>query len=318
MMLPVLVLAFAVTAADFEYIREGNPADVVRPVKPGYALIGGGGDVDEAFRFLIERSGGGDFLVLRATGSSAYNPYVMKIGGAHSASTLILRTREASSNPEVLDKVRTAEAIFFAGGDQWNYVSRWKGTPLEKAIQERIDAGVPVGGTSAGLAILGQFLFSAEFDTVQTQQALADPYDKRVAVDCCFLRIPHLENLITDSHFSARNRMGRLIVFLARLMQDGRSASPRGLGIDEATAVLLDPDGKGRVAGKASAFFVRPARKPAKCEAKQPLTFEGLEVVRMDRTSGVFDLKAWRPGCPGGETSTLIVVAGEVVQKRQP
>jgi cyanophycinase-like exopeptidase len=106
--------------------------------------------------------------------------------------------------------------------------------------------------------------------------------------------------------------MGRLTVFLARLMQDGRSKSPKGLGIDEATAVLLDPDGKGRVVGKASAFFVRAKQKPARCEAKQPLTFEGLEVIRMDRGSGVFDFKSWRG--PGGAAaaSTLNVVSGEV------
>lgn len=317
MMRAILLLACGLmgvaAGADFEYLREGDPADAVTRTRAGYALLGGGGDVEEAFRWMIERSGGGDFLVLRATGTGAYNPYVMKLGGAHSAATLILRNREASSNPEVLDKVRKAEAIFFAGGDQWNYVSRWKGTPIEKAIQERIDAGVPVGGTSAGLAILGEFLFSAEFDTVQTPQAVANPYDKRVAVDCCFLKIPHLGSLITDSHFSARNRMGRLAVFLARLMKDGRTRAPRGLGIDEATAVLVDPQagGKARVVGKAAAFFVRPTAAPARCEAGQPLTFEKLDVVRMDRTSGEFDLPGWK--APASATRSVLDVAqGEV------
>jgi len=39
-----------------------------------------------------------------------------------------------------------------------------------------------VGGTSAGPAVLGEFYFGAQYDTVTSPQALADPYDRRVAV----------------------------------------------------------------------------------------------------------------------------------------
>lgn len=287
-MIASLALLLAVSA-DFEYIREGNPQDVVTRTEGGYALLGGGGDVTPAFEFLIRKSGGGDFLVLRATGSNAYNPYVMKIGGVNSASTLILKTREASSDPAVLDAVRKAEAIFFAGGDQWNYVSRWKDTPLHKALQERIDAGVPVGGTSAGLAILGEYLFSAEFDTVQTPEALADPFFKKVTVATGFLKIPHLQGLITDSHFMARKRMGRLLAFLSRMPVK----HPRGLGIDEATGVLLEPNGKATVAGKGSAWFFRASRKAEVCEAGKPLRMSGVDVYQID-AKGSFDLKSWK------------------------
>jgi hypothetical protein len=36
--------------------------------------MGGGTDVDAAFQWMCQRSGGGDFLVIRATGTDAYNP----------------------------------------------------------------------------------------------------------------------------------------------------------------------------------------------------------------------------------------------------
>ncbi|BDC51064.1 hypothetical protein F183_A33800 [Bryobacterales bacterium F-183] len=302
----MIALALMLTmSADFEYIRAGNAQDVVTKTQPGYALLGGGGDVTPAFEYLIRKSGGGDFLVLRATGSDAYNPYVQKIGGANSAATLILKTREASSDPAVLDKVRKAEAIFFAGGDQWNYVSRWKDTPLHKAIQERIDAGVPVGGTSAGLAILGEYLFSAEFDTVQTPEALADPFFKKVTVATGFLKIPNLRGLITDSHFMARKRMGRLLVFLARMPVK----NPRGLGIDEATAVLLEPDGKASVVGKGSAWFFRATRKPQVVEAGKPLEMSGVDVYQID-AKGAFDLKSWKG--TGGVAQKAAAANGEL------
>ena len=61
-------------AADFRYVRVGNGADAPAAAsQAGFALMGGGADLDEAFRWLCNRAGGGDFLVLRATGNDEYN-----------------------------------------------------------------------------------------------------------------------------------------------------------------------------------------------------------------------------------------------------
>ena len=244
----LLLLSALAAEPDYVYQRAGNEADVVTAVRSGVVLMGGGKDVAEAFAWMIERSGGGDFLVLRAAGTPAYNAFVLQQGQANSAATLILRTREASSDPFVLARVRQAEAIFLAGGDQWNYIRQWKDTPLATALQERLAQGVPIGGTSAGLAVLGQHYFAAEHDTVTSAEALSDPFHVKVTLGQDFLKLPHLEGLITDSHFMARNREGRLVAFITRL-------NARGLGIDEATAVLLQPDGQSRVVGKNRAHF---------------------------------------------------------------
>src|SRR5947199_356062 len=83
-----------------------------------------------------------------------------------------------------------AGALFIAGGDQWNYVRVWGASPMRDAMQSVVDRGAPVGGTSAGLAVLGQFVYTAEKDTVTSAQALADPYHERVTVGEDFLRIP--------------------------------------------------------------------------------------------------------------------------------
>ena len=65
----------AQTAPAYRYFRLGNPANLPAAVShPGYALMGGGSDLDPAFRFLCDRAGGGDLLVLRATGDDDYNP----------------------------------------------------------------------------------------------------------------------------------------------------------------------------------------------------------------------------------------------------
>ena len=58
--------------------------------------------------------------------------------------------------------IRNAEAIFIAGGDQSNYVRYWKDTPVEDAINLVAAKPAPIGGTSAGMAILGEFVYSAK------------------------------------------------------------------------------------------------------------------------------------------------------------
>jgi cyanophycinase-like exopeptidase len=72
-----------------------------------------------------------------------------------------LRWREAAFDPFVIDTIRNAEALFIAGGDQSRYVRFWKDTPVEDAINHVVAKPAPVGGTSAGMAILGEFSYSA-------------------------------------------------------------------------------------------------------------------------------------------------------------
>jgi hypothetical protein len=45
-----------------------------------------------------------------------------------------VKNRKAAFQPFVIDTIRSAEALFIAGGDQSNYVDFWKNTPVEDAI----------------------------------------------------------------------------------------------------------------------------------------------------------------------------------------
>ncbi|MBL8229523.1 MAG: cyanophycinase [Bryobacterales bacterium] len=289
----VLLLAIPVALlgqSAWESSLYGNSADVQPPVQPGYVLMGGGRDVEEAFRWLIERAGRGDVVVLRASGTAAYNSYIVNLG-ADSSETIILRDREASSNAQVLDKVRRAEAIWIAGGDQWNYIRLWKDTPLHQALQRHVDAGRPIGGTSAGLAVLGEFYFSARHDGVRSQEAGLNPYHPKVTVETGFLRIDNLRRLVTDSHFSQRSRMLRTLAFLARLQKDTGSAEVRAIGVDEQTAVLVEPEGAARVVGKNPAYFLQTTRMADQCEQGKPLQLSGVRLWRVE-PGGTFQLTA--------------------------
>ena len=69
-----------------------------------------------------------------------------------------------------------------------------------------------------------------------------------MTLDSGFLSIPALDNTIIDPHFYQRDRMGRLVTFMARLTNtDSQWATPgtpiKGIGIDEQTALLVDTTG---------------------------------------------------------------------------
>jgi cyanophycinase len=278
--------------AAYEYYVVGNSGDVIKSTSAGTLLMGGGTDVDAAFQWMIEKSGGGDFVVIRATGTDAYNPYIYDLGTVDSVETVIIKSRAAASDPFVLDKINSAEALFIAGGDQYDYVSYWKGTPVEDAIHNLIARDVPVGGTSAGLAILGEFLFSAANGTVDSKTALGNPYGRRIALDRDFLVVPNLGGVITDSHFVTRDRMGRLITFLARIVKDGWATQAKGIGIDEQTALAVDADGNVSVLGFGSAYMLSTPGGPEVCISKTSLTYRNISVYRLSGAA-TFNLATW-------------------------
>ncbi len=314
-----LHLAAAADAqATYKYFRSGNTADVQTKTTAGIAMIGGGTDLDDAFRWLCNRGGGGDFLILRAHGDDDYNPYVQGLCKTNSVSTLIIPDRGSAQNPEVAEIIRHAEVIFVAGGDQALYVRYWQGTPVQDAINADIAAGKAIGGTSAGLAILGDFSYGALNDPddseLHSKDALPNPFHKQVTIVRDFLKVPLLADMITDSHFAKRDRMGRTLVFLARIMQDGLSGHPREIAIDEKSAVLVDENGKAVIVGSGKgAYFLHPTQAPEICKEGTPLTFSNIEVYRAPK-GAKFDLRAWVG--QGGFRYSLSVKDG-VIQSTQ-
>ncbi|MEH3112828.1 cyanophycinase [Pedobacter terrae] len=261
----------------------GDSANVVKPVNGGMVLMGGGTDVEAAFRWMIARSGGGDVVILRATGTDAYNPFVNALGTVNSVETLLINSRELANDDGVAYIIRNAEMVFIAGGDQSDYMKYWKGTKTEQALNYLLnDKKAPVGGTSAGCAILGGFYYSGETGGLTSAQALANPYHTNVTLyNNDFLKAPYLQNVITDQHYLTRNREGRSMVFLGRINKDF-AVQAKCIAVDERTAVCIDKDGKAQVFGDYSAtraysyaYFIIPdaTKKPEQFEANQKVNW---------------------------------------------
>lgn len=264
--------------------RMGNKADAAQgATKPGLVLMGGGTDVTNAFEWQIRNAAGGDFVILRTYGTDAYNPWVYNLSIAikaplNSVTTLLMSPADAK-NSTFLKYISNAEAVFFAGGDQSSYIEQWTGTEVQSILNSKLSS-VTMGGTSAGLAILGGHIFSAESDeTITSAVALVRPNNANITLVPAFLDVPLLSSVLTDTHFVTRNRMGRMLTFLARLLVPINSSSQpvalgslRGIGVDEHTAILLNvTTGVGTVIGSSTAYVCGPSREPEKCSSGGPL-----------------------------------------------
>lgn len=281
------------SASQFQHSLVGDPADVkgARMPAPSLVLMGGGRSVPDAFRWMISRSGGGNFVVIRAAGTDVYNDYLYSLGGVSSVETLVIPSREAANHPFVVSRVRQADALFIAGGNQSDYVRYWKNTSLERAIHELASGNVPIAGFSAGLAILGQYAFTAERGPIRSAAAMADPYDQAITLSHNFLTLPDLHNVITDSHFDTRDRMGRLITFMSRLVGEGRTDTVRGIGVSAGTALLIENGWAERV-GEGAVYFLETRTQPEVLQPSVPLTHRGIRIQRLDG-SGRFDMRRW-------------------------
>ena len=307
----------AATRAQYDYYLTGSSADAVGPTEFGLGLMGGGTDVDALFTWMSDRAGGGDFVVIRASGADGYNQYVYDLGNFDSVETLVLKNRAASFDDFVLQRIANAEALFIAGGDQSNYVNQWKGTPVEDAIETLAARGVPIGGTSAGTAILGEFVYAAQRASATSADALADPYNRDITLDRDFLLLPNMSRLITDQHLVERDRMGRTLTFMARLVADGWTDESRAIAIDRETAVLVDAAGRATIVANADhptpyAYFFRGGT-PQVVAPKTPLTYLNIAVDRAQPGSR-FSIPSWKGT---GVTSYTIDVRDGVVTSSQ-
>jgi cyanophycinase len=275
----------------------GNAADVAVPLAgPAHDLGGGGTDVDAGIQWMVDQVRGCsscatkiDVVILRSSGSDGYNDYIFAMNGVDSVETLVVTAAKDANSAAVETTVRNAEVVFFAGGDQCDYVRNFKGTKVETAVESVYARGGGVGGTSAGLAFLGDFVYDACRASATSAGALADPYHRSVTFTYDTFHWTHFQSTLTDSHFVTRDRMGRLMAFLARQIQDGKSASPLGVAVNEVTSLEVDRNGLATVVGDGPAYFVLADHAPEVCRSGTPLTYSNFKIWKV-ATGGTFNL----------------------------
>lgn len=272
----------------------GNAADSGKePVNgPALLLMGGSAEVDSAFaNRAFPVANGGDVVIIRTSGSSGYNDYLYNlVTGAtkpDSVETMLLDTRDKANSDYAYWVLSNAELIFIAGGDQSDYLNQWKDSRTEDAIRAAWARGAVVGGLSAGLAVQGEYIYDPDGVTAVTSaEAVANPYRASMLFSSGFLDFAPMNDVITDTHFAQRDRMGRLFAFMARLRQDGTTARIVGLGIDENTSLFVDRNGRGTLDGSSAAYVVseRSDTQRVQVVSGQPLIYTNL--LRIKLTAG--------------------------------
>ncbi len=333
--------------SDFDYVLEcGSLKAPSATTRSAVLLIGGAEDgrsgEHEATRWFLKRAAGGNFLVLRfgELGDQAswicdnYRDLIS------SAAELAINSRDAANHPDVIQTIRRADALFLAGGDQNKYQDYWEGTAVETAINDLIGKQhIPIAGTSAGVAILGDYYYAPAKEGVLSSEILNNPFHANTQDigRSDFIRVPILQHVITDTHLDRVNqdnpepRHGRIFGFLAKILHDTNNQLPvRGIGLEEGAFVAINDQGVAKVfgngtkAGQDAYFLQATGLPPEQIAPHQPLIWnqngQAVKVYRIAGTSqgsGKFDLKDWSTAS-GGHWENWFTTGGAAGFQRQP
>jgi len=163
--------------------------------------------------------------------------------GARDVEFHILTREQAllEKNVAILDDVG---GVFFSGGVQSRLTAVLIDTPVHKKLLELYRKGAVIGGTSAGAAVMSEVMITGD-EKREVQEGHA--FETLQADNVVTIRgFGFIQNAIIDQHFVRRKRHNRLISLVAE------NPEFLGIGIDESTAIVVNPDETFEVLGERS------------------------------------------------------------------
>ena len=218
---------------------------------PGHlVIIGGGEDRTDGKPILarfVELSGGPGSRIAVITAASRHHAEMMAVYtrafGDLGVSDLVpvrVDSRAEADDPRIGRLLEGAGGIFMTGGDQRRLVALVGGTALACAMHQAFEAGTCIGGTSAGASALSERMLAAAEPASAPDQA-----PPAMSAGLGFLR-----GAAVDEHFSERRRLGRLLCVVAS------NPDLLGMGIDEDTAVVVEPNAGVEVLGTGAVTLI--------------------------------------------------------------
>jgi len=184
--------------------------------------------------------------------------------GARQVDVLHCTTRDQASDAEHIEKLRHATVVFLTGGDQVRLTSMLGGSPAFHCLQDLYARGGTIAGTSAGAAAMSStMLFGRKGDKVHQLFSLEMAPGLGL-----------LSDVVIDSHFGERGRLGRL---LGAVAQNPRNL---GLGIDEDTALIVQ-GGTFHVIGRGAVYVIDGSA----------ISFASLTEDQPEGIGSIYDLK---------------------------
>jgi cyanophycinase len=225
-------------------------------------IVGGGPQPPALVQQFVDLAGGRGkarivvFAEASADGEKSGEDKAVELRQLGAEARSIWITREQANSDSVAKLLDGVTGVWFGGGDQVRLDALLRGTKTEAAIHARYRAGAVIGGTSAGAAVMSEVMITGDErhpggdrrDTTTQYMTIARG---NIVTDTGFALI---SNAIVDQHFLRRKRQNRLMSLV--IEREPHLAA----GIDESTALIVQPNGLWRVAG-ASAVVVYDARQ---------------------------------------------------------
>lgn len=211
-------------------------------------LVGGGHIPDEAIENFQQWSSGEDANILVVSWATedpagAYAFYRDRFAAGYEGEIVraVHRDELHYRKSEFADQIRNAKGIFFSGGDQNHVLDTLELHPdVSEMLWAAYQRGIPMGGTSAGTAIMSAISLTGRTPPTSRQ----DDVDLRTGLGL-------LRDLILDQHFLKRQRFGRLLAALKK------SKFQLGLGIDENAALAVEGSQYAKVVGEHKVIAIR-------------------------------------------------------------
>lgn len=168
---------------------------------------------------------------------------IFKDLGVQEVTSLPIVEREDAQSEQHLEALERSTGVFITGGNQLRLSTILGGTPVSKAIRRLNAHGTHIAGTSAGAAIMPEHMISGG-DSGATPKQGAVSLSPGLGLT---------NKLVIDQHFRQRDRLGRLMSAIAY------NPFLIGLGLDEDTAVFINPEGVLEVEGTGAITIIDPS-----------------------------------------------------------
>lgn len=269
------------------------PLNLYSETKGTLFIIGGGtrpASMMKQFIAMAERVRSGKIVVFpmaSATPEEVGSELVAEFtkNGAKSVVSINL-TREQASLPENSTILSGAGGVYFAGGDQARITKAILDTPVHRKLLEIYENGAVIGGTSAGAAVMSEIMITGDekrvvqeghdFETIQADNVVTTK------------GLGFLKAAIVDQHFATRKRHNRLISLIAEHPQ------LVGIGVDESTAIIVNPDGTFDVIGEKDVVVYDPAHAKVQITAAKSIGISNM-VMHVLLPGTKFSLKTRKP-----------------------
>lgn len=229
-------------------------AQSIGPRAGSLVIVGGAMRDPTILARFLELAGGPEapIVVVPTAGDAAdYDQYwsglrPFRENGARNLTLLHTRDRARADSEAFVKPLAAARGVFFTGGRQWRLADAYLNTRTQRELQQLLDRGGVIGGSSAGATILGSFLVRG--DTKGNELMIGDHVTG----------FGFLKDSAIDQHLLRRNRQFDLIEVIEK------HPTLLGIGIDENTAVVVEGDrfdviGQGYVAIYDAKNIIPPA-----------------------------------------------------------